>query len=58
MDQQLKIDFALFLAKWLSVFHGSEEEFWRRQTPVKIAALVRALDPPVKKPSFREFLGV
>lgn len=38
---------------WLSVFHGTEEAFWRTLTPRRMDLLLTAYAGPAKKPQQR-----
>lgn len=38
---------------WLTVFHGTEEAFWRTMTPRRMDLLLSAYAGPAKKPQQR-----
>ena len=42
---------------WLTVFHGSERDFWKTMTPRRMDALLAAYLPPQKKRSLSEYLA-
>ena len=42
---------------WLTVFHGTEEAFWKTMTPRRMDALLTAYNPPKQKRSLSEYLA-
>lgn len=40
------MNFAWYLAQWLTVFHGDERSFWKTMNPARFGALYRALLGP------------